>query len=351
VLAGVACAWLAPGKQAQSCDITVRQAGFLNSDHSPFLPRPYELWLVAPTSGPAEKQWLEQTEKLCTEVLPGVNLMPRVHAVDTLRPEDAKDLGDLGVKLTELPRCYLVWQDYPTTLVVSESSGMPDEAFVRTLMMGPTKLKLKAVLEDVGNYCAILFVRGTDPQMTAAAKAALDGAIARHAAAKPRRSLVLLDLDRSKEGEAQLLAEIDAGKEAEQPLACVVFGKGRLLRRTARGEEITPGWIDGCVAFLDRNASDCTDDPVFVREDTVELLMQWEPELSERMSARVEEETAESAAAELLDYRPPDAPASGEKQPAERERLELPVILAVVAGVLLVVIVAGWLLIRRRGTV
>jgi hypothetical protein len=129
----------------------------------------------------------------------------------------------------------------------------------------------------------------------------------------------------------------------------------------------------GAFAFLHHNASDCNEDPVDVPGATRDLLCAWSPELSMRMVQAVAESGAvpdmpwwndaevDPQTGELVDQPAPTAAPAAPVQAAAVDEgaaaedaevhVKRPVwllALPIAAGVLLLALVVGWLVMRAR---
>ena len=156
------------------------------------------------------------------------------------------------------------------------------------------------------------------------------------------------------------VAEADDEGEVE-PLLLVAFGKGRVLLTPFAGEAITQENLAGSFEYLNHNASDCTVDAVFVNEDTFDLLMYWEPAVENKILLALEEAGVELynpwSEVEFDESGQPverasegAAPAPG--APAAAPGATLPPVLAYVlpalGGVLVLVVLAGWIILRKK---
>jgi len=70
-----------------------------------------------------------------------------------------------------------------------------------------------------------------------------------------------------------------AGDGAAESVAAIVFGKGRLLLPVFHGDGVREEALAERFAFLNYNASDCGENPVFVNDETRDLLLRWEEAL------------------------------------------------------------------------
>lgn len=271
---------------ARACDINVREAGFVTNDGFPYPLRPCVLCLVVAKRTPEVEAHARRIEKLCEGDLSPINLVVEVIALEEMKAEEIQRLKEDGIDPEKLPASMIARSHGSEPAVLWIAPGLLDEAGVRALALSPKRGRLQALLADTGNYAVSVLVPGTDAEAGAAAFARLKGAARAHLEEHPDQAVPILKIDRKDPAEELLLAELGmkrGGKGGAEPAVAIVFGKGRRLFAPLEGEGIDAENFRRCLAYLNHNASDCTEDAVFVNQDTDDLLLRWEPALEKRM--------------------------------------------------------------------
>ncbi len=351
-----------PSSPARACDMNVREAGFIVNSGEPYIARPYELWMVCQKATPEAKAYAQKMEKFIETQMEGTNLLVEVKAVEKLGPEARKELKKMGIDVAKLPLTTIVLERDYEYATMKVTPGQMGKDAVKALIASPKKLEIKKLLSENDNYCMVLFSPGKDPKAGAAALKTVQTAIAEHQKRAPKQKIPVIQLDRSDPKEAFLVKELGLSSQDTESLAVILFGKGRVLLPVMKGKAITKDNFLERYEFLNHNASDCNADPVFVLEETADLLIRWEPELDEKVITAIrksgilerlygpwdEDEAALLEPQPASQKGPATTAAAPLAAPGDATPPRLNYTLPALGGVLVLVLIVGWLVMRKK---
>jgi len=262
--AGVTLAVMAlPGAMGLGCPYSIRDAGFIVRD-----PSPYHLYLCVDDRTPERERLADWLAASAAGSLTDANV--EAEAVNLDRDpghEAAASLASLDVQ--QLPAAVLVSPGEEAVEVPGLGAGRLLEQGVRAAVAAsvssPAREKLKANL--VEHWCVIVLAEGAEAKANERARAAAQAAAEQAVGMSTELGQTietpphLLRLPADDPGEAVLLAALGlcAGDPADPRLA-VVFGTGRRLGPVLRGAEIAERSVLAYLETLGRSCT-CTSDP------------------------------------------------------------------------------------------
>jgi hypothetical protein len=265
-----------------ACDMNVREAGFLNNAGGPYYQEQFTLMLVAPEKTAEAITLTNGIGTICTEARDS-NLETLLMVTNKLDETGRKELEAYGVDFTKLPVSMLLRGGETGLRQVFSVPGLLKAEDLRSIIQSPAKLDLRKLLLDNSNYCVVVILDCADKPANARARKAAEAAVAKHREKLPTQTIPIMTVDRTKPGEKYFLAELGLKDETQAPIALVVFGKGRLASSMLTGDDIKDEALANMFLFLNRNASDCTPDAVYVPGSTVDMIMPWTREMDAKM--------------------------------------------------------------------
>ncbi len=362
-----AAGWLG---HAAACSMNVREAGFIDNIGGPCESRPYVLEYVFKGERAKTDALLDRLAEFVNKELAGLNLAVNPTDGNNLKSEQRETIEQAGADPDDLPLSLLRRMVYYDEEFVTVLPGALSDEALRSMAASPKKQELKRLLSVNTNYCVFVFIPGSDQQANAAAMRELQAASAEHGKAFPGQLVPIATLSPDDRAESFLLQELGVGPDAVNPQAAIIFGKFRFLTPTLVGDDVHRDLLTGALEFLHRNASDCTVDAVDVPGATRDLLGAWSFEESMRMVQAVAESGAvpdmpwwneaevDPQTGELVETAEAVAPPPAQTEAAAvatwvdadapRPRPAWLLTLPILAGVLLVALVAGWLVLRAK---
>lgn len=285
-----ACFALLWSPMSSGCDLTIRQAGFINKDLSAYNPLIYRLQYVFESETPAEKKYVKKMRDYIDEELPEVNIEFDTFALDTLPARDQKAIRE-DKKNPPMPFTMLFYGQEPAPWRTWKRKVTTDE--LKELSFSDTKTKLNKNLVD--NYCVLLLAKGTDEKATACARAELakfvkegkmpvaPGGFGAEADPNgPKAKYVVMEMTREAIKKELPFAAVVSGRkkfEESEPWLGVIFGKGKMMDEVLVGKDIVSNNIYGSLAILEQSCSCSVDIQTF----TTDLIMKWTEEQDERI--------------------------------------------------------------------
>ena len=289
-------AWLLPvwallqTQAAHACRYNVRDAGFVDLGEPSYLVYGY----ISNDTAPA---FATKFEQICYAALMDANVTAEVVNVDAeARHPAVQHLDEAGIE--SLPAVLLVSPDGRALPLSSAASGAsPDDSLwtiVDQILSSPTRERLLSHLSSA--YGVVLLVDGADEQKNAAARGAVDGAIASIASrmGEMPKSVahppVVVPVPRDVQSrERILLWSLGIEMESLQlPCAAAIYGKARQIGPVLQGDDITKDRLIGILALIGADC-ECTLDSSLLRGP--KLLIEWP-------------ETVQTAVAENLGFDP-----------------------------------------------
>ncbi len=144
---------------SRACDMDVREAGFLTQAGQPYEPGRCQFWYVCRKPTSQDRAYVVALQKLCRDG--HVNLEPVLIDVSRLSPSMLKSLAQRKIDVAKLPVSALPDLVGERGTYMKMPGKMP-EARLRTLINSSLRTRLRDLLADSSNYCAIVFSPGPD---------------------------------------------------------------------------------------------------------------------------------------------------------------------------------------------
>jgi hypothetical protein len=286
---------------AQACDTTIRQAGFVIDEATPYSQQGYAFKYHFERNTPEETAYCERMKAFVQKEYGSTNVTFDSWSLDSLSAKEQHEFNELPNK-PKFPMTLLYYSHEPNPCMVWPKRL--EEQDLRALINTETVAKLPRLLLD--HYCVFLFCTGSDAEAAGKTRAKLkkvmgegrrpmpgmdedilmgEDAVTEDKAAgtphdlnAPKVKFALLELSRERLAEQLPTAAYVAARQKIDDQASwvgILYGKGKMFDKLLIGENVSSSSIQNLLGVLEENCS-CSVDPL---QFTTDLLLPWSEEL------------------------------------------------------------------------